>query len=122
MAGSLIVPGLAAAALVVVASGVMMTRSGPPYSPLVLNVHKLVDLAALVAIGVLVARDAGVAPLSRVAVVAIGVVAALQLVTLVTGGLTSALASQPRSLTWAHRLVSWLALAVTAWWAVLFLA
>jgi hypothetical protein len=113
---------LAAATVVVAVSGVVLTRSGSPFSSVVLNAHKLVDLALLVTVGVIVFRDARVAPLSRVGLVSTALVAGFQLVTLVSGGVVSALQSAPRGLTWLHRLVSWFALAMTLWWGVLFLA
>ena len=112
---------LATAIVVVAASGVALTRSGRPFSAVALNVHKLVDLGVLVGVGTIVVRDSRVAPLSQVALTAVALVAGVQLLVLVTGGIVAALTSPPRWVTWAHRLVSWVALAVTAWWAVLFL-
>jgi hypothetical protein len=40
----------------------------------------------------------------------------------VSGGVVSAWASAPRWVVWSHRVFSWAALAVTIWWAVLFLS
>ena len=112
---------LATAIIVVAASGVALTRSGRPFSAVALNVHKLVDLGVLVGFGAIVVRDSRVAPLSQIALTAVALVGGIQLLVLITGGLTAALASPPRWVTWAHRLASWVALAVTVWWAVLFL-
>jgi hypothetical protein len=108
-------------AVVIVTSGVMLTRSGRPLSGVLLNIHKLVDLALLAGIGVVVFRDAQVAPLSRVAILATVLVAAAQFLGLVSGGVTSAWTSAPHWVVWSHRILSWVALAVTIWWAVLFL-
>lgn len=114
-------PLLLAALVVVGATGLLLAGAEHPFSRGWLSVHKLVDLGVLIGVGVLVARAAGVAPLSRVALTAVGAVAVLQLVTLVSGGVVAAVEPAPRWARWTHRVVSWIAMALTAWWAVLFL-
>lgn len=112
---------LGAAALVVVGSGVALARAGRPYKTALLSAHKLVAIAALVLIGVLVADAARLAPLSRVAVVATGVIAALNVASVVTGGVVSATRTSHAPLVWAHRLLGWIAVLVSAWWTLLFI-
>lgn len=113
---------LLGAMLVVAVSGVALTRSGHPFSAILLNVHKLVDLVILVAVGTVVVRDAGVASLSSIAITATALVASLQLVALISGGVVSARESAPPWVTWTHRVASWIAVLITLWWGVLFLA
>jgi hypothetical protein len=121
MALSPIMLALVGAVFVVVFSGLRLTRSGRPFSSGPLNLHKLVDLAVMVGIGAVVFRNVQVAPLSDVALTATGFVAALQLLTLLTGGMVAASKSAPSWITWAHRVLSWPALLMTVWWGVLFL-
>lgn len=116
------IPGLALAAILVTGSGVALSRAGRPFGKAILSVHKLVDLAAIVAIGVTVYDATRVGSLSRVAIAATGTAGAFLLISLVTGGIASASDKAPRWVTWVHRIGSWITLLITAWWAVLFLA
>ena len=113
--------GLAAAAVVVVSTGIFLTRAGRPFSTLLLNVHKLVDLAALIALGVLVSRVARSDPLSGAQWMGVGVAGALCVAALVTGGVVSANDSAPPWVVWTHRVGSWAAVLAASWcaWLVL---
>jgi len=112
---------LSAAALIVLVTGVILTRSGRPFGSMLLNVHKLVDLAAVVALGVFIFRAARSAPLSAPEWTAIGLATALCVGTFATGGVTSARESVPPWVLWTHRVGSWIAVAATAWCALLVL-
>lgn len=113
--------GLAAAAVIIGVTGLMLTRAGRPFSPVLLTAHKLVALAAAVVIGIDVLLAARLAPLSQVAVVATAIVGALAIAAFGTGGAISAVKVPPKALVWAHRVGGWLAIALAAWWGVLFL-
>jgi len=122
MSNDALVIGLGAAALVVIASGISLTRGGKPFGTALLSAHKIVALAAVVAIGVAVYDAARLGPLSHVALTATGLMAALNLTSFVSGGVVSAMDPAPTWVTWLHRIGSWVSLLLTAWWAVLFLA
>lgn len=122
MSGDGLVIGLGGAALIVIVSGISLTRGGKPFGTAVLSAHKVVALAAVVAIGVAVYDAARLGPLSRVALTATGIVAVLNLTSFVSGGVVSAMDAAPKWVTWLHRIGSWLTLLITAWWAVLFLS
>jgi len=97
---------LAVAAVIVFATGLLLTRTGRPYGTLLLNIHKLVDLAAVVFIvvqAVGVARGPGLETLDWALVVAAGLAT---VATFVTGGLLSASDSAAAWLVTAHRLLS----------------
>lgn len=96
---------LAAAALVVFASGFWLTRAGPPYGAALVNAHKLVDLMALVLLGVLLYKANGAAALSSVQWGLAASTAVLAIVTLATGGVVSAMAEPAPWVLWAHRVV-----------------
>lgn len=121
MSSTVIVVGLAIAAIVVAASGLALTRSGRPFLTAALTLHKLVAFGAAIAIGVIVYDAAAVAPLSRVGATATAFVGAVIVGSFATGGVVSAMTSPPRWVTWAHRIGSWAALLIAAWWGVLFL-
>ena len=122
MSGDPLVLGLGAAAIIVIVSGISLTRDGKPFGTAVLSAHKVVALAAVIAIGVNVYDAARLGPLSRVALTATGLMAILNVTSFVSGGVVSAMDSAPRWVTWLHRIGSWVSLLITAWWAVLFLA
>lgn len=103
---------LVVAAVVVLATGLMLTRAGRPYRTLALNVHKLVDLAAVVVIVAQVAaavRGPGLATIDWVLVVSAAI---LVVATFATGGVVSASDSAAHRLVVAHRLLPWPLLAV----------
>lgn len=113
--------GLAVAALVVVVTGVILTGSGRPFSSTLLNLHKLVDLAAVVALGASVYRTAESASLSNLEWAGIALAGILVIGTFATGGMVSARESSPAWVVWGHRVGSWIAVSAAAWcgWLVL---
>lgn len=101
--------GFLAGAVVVLASGVWLTRAGWPFGTGLLTVHKLVALAAAVALGVLVyrsSRSGGFEALDWAIVIAAGV---LTIASFASGGVVSAVESPPSWALWTHRLVTWIA-------------
>jgi hypothetical protein len=106
--------GLVVAAVIVLASGIWLTRSGRPYGGLLLNVHKLVDLAAVVVIGIAVYQANRVAPLSPAELLVIGGAAILVIATFASGGVISGMQAPPVAVLWIHRIGSWVAAALAA--------
>ncbi len=111
---------LALAAAVVFVSGVWMTRAGRPHSGLLLNVHKLVDLAAVVYMGIAFYRayqDARFTPATWMLLAAMALVA---MALFASGGVISAMGSAPVWVVRLHRVGSWIggALAAASVWAV----
>jgi hypothetical protein len=103
--------GLAVATGIVAVSGVVMTRAGRPYSAVVLNVHKLIDLAAAAVVGVgvyRIHRQTGLPGGVWALVISAGV---LFIATLATGGFLSASKSAPGWALRVHRVGSWVAAA-----------
>jgi len=101
--------GFSSAAIVVIGTGVWLTRSGWPFGTVLLNTHKLIALAAVIFLGVLVYRAANVAPLSATdwaVVVAAGLLCAASFA---SGGVVSAIQSAPAWVSWVHRIGTWFA-------------
>jgi hypothetical protein len=113
-AGTVTIVVLVAAAIIVVATGRGLARNGRPYGELLVNVHKLVDLSALVAIGVMLYRMNHSAPLPVHVVSVITIAAVAVLAGFVTGGLITAVEHAPAWVAPAHRIVSWLILVLAA--------
>jgi len=113
--------GLAAAAVAVVSTGVFLTRAGGPFSTVLLNVHKLVDLAAVIVLGVFISRAARSGSLSGGQWMGLVLAGALFVASLVTGGVVSAKDSAPRWVVWTHRVGSWASVLAASWcaWLVL---
>jgi hypothetical protein len=106
--------GLVVAAVIVIGSGVWLTRSGRPYGSLLLNAHKLVDLAAVIVIGIAVYPANRAAPLSAMEWIVIGAAALLVVVAFASGGVISGMQSPPTAVLWLHRVGSWVAAALAA--------
>ena len=108
MTDSTVVIGLAAAAGVVCASGVVLTVRGRPYGAVLETIHKIVALAATVAVSVVAFRgQATVSPTAFGSVSAVAT-AVLLVVAFASGGFVSAREDVPAWLLWVHRALSWL--------------
>lgn len=106
--------GFSAAAIVVLGTGVWLTRLGWPYDAAILNIHKLVALAVVVVLGILVYRAACAAPLAPgdwAMVVSAGL---LCVISFASGGVASAMESTPGWVLWVHRISSWVAAGTVA--------
>lgn len=101
--------GLVVAAVIVFGSGIWLTRAGRPYGGVLLDVHKLVDLAAAIVIGIAVYQSNQARPLSVLEWALLAVAASLFVATLATGGVSSAMAEPPAWALWSHRIGSWAA-------------
>lgn len=106
--------GLLVAAAIVMGSGIWLTRSGKPYGAALLNIHKLIDLAAVVVVGVVVYQANRAAPLAGLEWAAVGAAALLVIATFASGGVISGMESPPASVLWLHRVGSWVAAALVA--------
>ncbi|MHB1341324.1 MAG: hypothetical protein ACYC77_09140 [Coriobacteriia bacterium] len=100
---------LAVAAAIVFGSGIWLTRAGRPYSIGPLTVHKLVDLAAVVVIGMAVYQAHRASPLSALEWAVAGAAAVLTVAVFATGGVLSATENAPAWTLWLHRVGSWIA-------------
>lgn len=103
------VAGLLVSGVVIFGTGIMLTRAGRPYGTAVLTVHKLVDLAAVVVIGVMVYRANRAVPLSAVEWAIVLAAALLTIATFATGGLVSASENPPEWAVRLHRIAPWVA-------------
>jgi hypothetical protein len=106
--------GLLVAAFVVFGSGFALSRVGRPYGAALLNLHKLVDLAAVVVIGVIAYQANRAAPFSAIEWWVIGLATVGVIVLFASGGIVSASEVAPGWLVRVHKVVPWFALALAA--------
>lgn len=106
--------GLAVAVVVVFGTGFRLSRRGRPYATGWLTVHKLVDLAAVVVLGVIAFTADGEVSLPPPAWLAAGLTAALLIALFASGGVLSATQKAPTWVLWVHRVAPWLALVAGA--------
>lgn len=100
---------IAIALIVVFLLGFRLTRSGRPYSGLILTVHKLAALAVLVILALLVGRAARTAPLDAVVWIASLSAAVFFVVAIISGGLLSTDKTLPPAIKALHRVSPFLA-------------
>lgn len=99
--------------LFIFVTGFWLTRSGKPYSGVLLNVHKLIALAAVVLFVIVLYRTNRATPLSAIEWVA-GVAAVLSFVGLfVTGALVSIDKPMPAIVARLHHILPYLAVLAT---------
>jgi hypothetical protein len=110
---------IAIALIVVFLLGFRLTRSGRPYSVLILTVHKLAALAVLVILALLVVRAARTAPLDAVVWIASMAGAVFFLAAIISGGLLSTDKTLPPVVKALHRVSPFLAVLAGA--AILYL-
>lgn len=100
-------------------TGFLLTRSGKPYNGALFSVHKLITLAAVVFLVVMVIQVNKAIGLGTTALAAVIVTGLLFLVTIISGGLVSALKTAPTVVLLIHRIAPFLTAISTA--ATLFL-
>ncbi|MBN1955947.1 MAG: hypothetical protein JW900_12985 [Anaerolineae bacterium] len=100
--------------LVVFLSGFWLSRSGKPYSGILINVHKLVALAAVVLFVVTLVRLNRIAALGALEVAGGAVTVLLAIGLFVTGALVSIDHPMPPLVFTLHHLLPYLALLSTA--------
>jgi hypothetical protein len=93
--------------------GYWLNRTGKPYSTGLLNLHKLIGLAAGVFLGVSVYRMANASPVNTLDTVAIVVTVLFFLSLVITGGLLSIDKPMPQVVSLIHKSVPYLTVAST---------
>lgn len=100
-------------------SGFWLSRTGKPHNALMLNLHKLISLAAVVLLFLTVSQVWRAEPEVSGLLAASAAVGVFFLATIVTGGLVSAMQSPPPVVSALHKYLPYATLLATA--AVLFL-
>jgi hypothetical protein len=99
--------------LVIVLSGIYLSRSGKPYSTFPFTIHKLVGLALGVWLAVIVYQTHQTAPLDLLQIVAVVVTALLFAGTVAAGGLLSVDKPVPAAVQTLHKILPALAVLST---------
>lgn len=105
---------IAIAFVVIFLLGFRLTRSGKPYSTLILTIHKLLALAVLVILALLVIRAARTASLDAAVWIASLTGAVCFLAAIISGGLLSTDKTLPPAVKALHRVSPFLALLLAA--------
>ena len=95
-------------------SGFWLSRSGKPYSSLILNVHKLIALAAVVFLVMTVIRMNQAGKMSTAEVIASVITGLLFLIAIISGGLASIDKSWPAAITTVHHILPYVIVLSTA--------
>lgn len=106
--------GVVLSSLIVFASGMWLTRSGKPYSGILVNVHKLISLAGVVLLALATRQQTRGGNLGSAQVVSIVVTGLLLVANIVTGGLASVDRTIPRAVLVAHRITPFVGLVAAA--------
>lgn len=98
----------------IILTGFWLSRTGKPYKSLILNIHKLIALAAVVVLIITIVKVSKVTPLDTLAVIAVVVTGVLGVTMFATGGLVSGLKTVPSILLTLHHVMPYLAVLSTA--------
>lgn len=90
--------------LLMILSGMMMTRKGKPYNVFLFNVHKLLSLGALVLIVLTVISYSNEFRLTTTYLLLMILSAGIFIILLITGGLLNAKKETPSILLYTHRI------------------
>jgi hypothetical protein len=99
--------------LLILLSGFWLSRSGKPYSTLILTAHKLIGLTAGITLVVSVYRYHQTAPLSPAAISALITTILIFVGLMATGGLLSAAKTIPLAVSTMHKIFPYLAIIST---------
>lgn len=97
----------------IIITGVVMAKSGRPYSPVLFNVHKFISLAAVVLGGIWVYQLLGNVPHGGLVITLIVLAVVFYVVLFVTGGMLNLDKSYHDILKIAHKVLSPAAIIVT---------
>ena len=89
-------------------SGFWLSRSGKPYSAIILTIHKLISLAAVVLLGITIYRTNQAATLSTIELLAAIVTGLFFPGTIITGGLLSIDKIMPAIILRLHQITPYL--------------
>ncbi len=98
---------------VILASGLILSRNGKPYSMVLFNVHKLAALGAAVYLAVTVIRIQRMAPLSGAALAVWIACAVFFVILAASGGVVSAAKNYPPVVHTLHQLTPYLTVVAT---------
>ena len=113
-ANQLRVVGAGLSFLLILLSGFWLSRSGKPYSGIILTIHKLISLAAVVLLGITIRRISQAGALSTTELLAAIVTGLFFLGTMVTGGLLSIGKAMPAIVLRLHQITPYLTVLSTA--------
>jgi hypothetical protein len=100
--------------LVLLLSGFWLSRSGKPYSGIILAIHKLISLAAVIWLGITIRRINQAGALSATELLPAIVTGLVFLGTMVTGGLLSIGKAMPAIVLRLHQITPYLTVLSTA--------
>jgi hypothetical protein len=90
--------------LLIFLSGIWLSRSGAPYSTMLVTIHKLITLAAMIFFGRIIYQIHKGAPLSTIEWTIVVVMGVLFIGTIITGGLLSTNKPMPAIVLTMHKI------------------
>jgi hypothetical protein len=100
--------------LFIILSGFWLAKSGKPFNTGIMTIHKLISIGAVVFLAITIYQMSKASRLSTVDIVAVVVTGVLFLITIITGGLVSALKTTPTAILRTHQITPWLTTLSTA--------
>ena len=100
--------------LFIILSGFWLSWSGRPFNSGILTIHKLISIGAVVFLGITIYQINKSSSLSTIDIIAVVVTGVFFLITIITGGLVSALKTTPTAILRLHQTTPWLTTLSTA--------
>lgn len=92
------------AIVIIIYTGILLSKSDYPFGTILLTMHKLVSLAVAVIIGVTAYKSPSLAGGTLVFIITAVFV---YILSFISGGITSAIEYAPNWVVWTHRIMAW---------------
>jgi hypothetical protein len=100
--------------LFIILSGFWLSKSGRPFNTGILTIHKLISIGAVVFLAITIYQVNKASSLTTIDIIAVVVTGVFILITIITGGLVSALKTTPIAILRVHQITPWLTTLSTA--------
>ena len=100
--------------LFIILAGFWLSKSGRPLNSGILMIHKLISIGAVVFLAITIYQMNKASRLSAIDIIAVVITGVFFLITIITGGLVSALKTTPTAILRVHQITPWLTTLSTA--------
>jgi hypothetical protein len=94
--------------LFIILSGFWLSKSGRPFNAGILTIHKLISIGAVVFLAITIYKVNKASSLTTIDIISVVVTGVFFLITIITGGLVSALKTTPMAILRVHQITPWL--------------
>ena len=95
---------LTIAVIIIIYTGILLSKSEYPFGTFLLTIHKLISLAVVLFIGVTVYKSPSLEGSNQLVII---ISILLYIISFITGGVISAFESAPYWVVWGHRIMAW---------------